>query len=64
MDPRLRGDDGRGEKRMKQPCIYILASGKHGTLSIGARSDPIARTPPPPHSVIPAKAGIHKLDPA
>ena len=28
---------------MKQPCVYILASGKHGTLYIGVTSDLLAR---------------------
>ena len=27
----------------KQPCVYILASGKHGTLYIGVTSDLMAR---------------------
>jgi putative endonuclease len=27
----------------RQPCIYILASGRHGTLYIGVTSDPMAR---------------------
>jgi len=27
----------------RQPCVYILASGKHGTLYIGVTSNPIAR---------------------
>ena len=28
---------------MKQPCVYILASGKHGTLYIGVTSNLLAR---------------------
>ena len=28
---------------MKQPCVYILASGRSGTLYAGVTSDPIAR---------------------
>jgi putative endonuclease len=28
---------------MKQPCVYILASGKYGTLYIGVTSDLIKR---------------------
>ena len=28
---------------MKHPCVYILASGKHGTLYIGVTSDLPAR---------------------
>jgi putative endonuclease len=43
MDPRLRGDDGRGERVDKQPAVYILASGKHGTLYVGVTSDLPAR---------------------
>jgi putative endonuclease len=27
----------------RQPCVYILASGKHGTLYIGVTSDLMAR---------------------
>ena len=32
-----------GEWRVKQPCVYILASGRHGTLYIGVTSDLLAR---------------------
>ena len=28
---------------MKTPCVYILASGRNGTLYIGVTSDPIKR---------------------
>lgn len=28
---------------MKQPCVYILASGRHGTLYTGVTSDLMAR---------------------
>ncbi|MBT8141387.1 MAG: GIY-YIG nuclease family protein [Gammaproteobacteria bacterium] len=28
---------------MKTPCVYILASKKHGTLYVGVTSDPVAR---------------------
>jgi putative endonuclease len=27
----------------RQPCVYILASGRNGTLYIGVTSDPMAR---------------------
>ena len=30
--------------RYRQPCVYILANGKHGTLYIGVTSDLVART--------------------
>lgn len=29
--------------RERQPCVYILASGKHGTLYIGVSSDLLSR---------------------
>ncbi|WP_419808969.1 GIY-YIG nuclease family protein [Sphingomonas sp.] len=29
--------------RERQPCVYILASGRHGTLYIGVTSDLLAR---------------------
>ena len=29
--------------RGRQPCVYILASGRHGTLYIGVTSDLLAR---------------------
>jgi len=29
--------------RQREPCVYILASGKHGTLYIGVTSDLMAR---------------------
>ena len=29
--------------RERQPCVYILAGGKHGTLYIGVTSDLLAR---------------------
>ena len=28
---------------MKQPCVYILASGRNGTLYVGVTSDPVQR---------------------
>lgn len=28
---------------MKQPCVYLLASGRHGTLYIGVTSDLVKR---------------------
>lgn len=28
---------------MKAPCVYLLASGKYGTLYVGVTSDPIKR---------------------
>jgi putative endonuclease len=36
--------EGRGEKKVaRQPCVYILASGRHGTLYTGVTSDLAAR---------------------
>ena len=29
--------------RERQPCVYVLASGRHGTLYIGVTSDLLAR---------------------
>jgi putative endonuclease len=44
MDPRIRGDDDGGEGLMeKPPPVYILASGKRGTLYIGVTSDLLGR---------------------
>lgn len=34
---------GARERGVKQPCVYILASGRHGTLYIGVTSDLMAR---------------------
>jgi putative endonuclease len=44
MDPDCHQDDGRGVKAMsKQPCAYILASRRNGTIYIGVTSDLMAR---------------------
>jgi putative endonuclease len=38
--PRNDGVNGTaGENRMKQPCVYIVASKRHGTLYTGVTSD-------------------------
>ncbi|MHA3840435.1 GIY-YIG nuclease family protein [Sphingomonas aestuarii] len=34
---------GGGRNLAKQPCVYILASGRHGTLYTGVTSDIIVR---------------------
>jgi hypothetical protein len=39
MDSRLRGNDGGERNLAKQPCVYILASCRHGTLYTGVTSD-------------------------
>ncbi len=48
MGPRLRGDDenlggGVAAVPIKQSFVYILASGRHGTLYIGVTSDLMVR---------------------
>jgi predicted GIY-YIG superfamily endonuclease len=35
--------DRRDGGQMKQPCVYIVASKRHGTLYIGVTSDPPRR---------------------
>jgi putative endonuclease len=40
MDPRLRGDDVEGSSMYH---VYILASGRYGTLYIGMTNDPARR---------------------
>ena len=35
--------DGRGGGSLKQPCIYILASSRIGTIYVGVTSNPMAR---------------------
>ena len=40
LDSRLRGNDGA---LVKQPCVYILASARNGTLYVGVTSDLVAR---------------------
>ena len=42
LDSRLRGNDEES-MRERQPCVYILASGRNGTLYIGVTSDLLAR---------------------
>jgi putative endonuclease len=43
LGPRLRGDDDEAKiaykASMKQPCVYMLASKRNGTLYIGTTSD-------------------------
>ena len=34
---------GKGAEVERQPCVYILASGRHGTLYIGVTSNLLAR---------------------
>jgi putative endonuclease len=43
MDPDIRQDDRRGGVVSKQPCVYILASRRNGTIYIGVTSDLLAR---------------------
>lgn len=44
MDSRLRGNDGWGNVAVeKQPCVYILASRRCGTLYIGVTSNLLGR---------------------
>ena len=44
MDPGVRRDDGFwGAGMERRPCVYLLASGRHGTLYIGVTSDLMKR---------------------
>ncbi|HST36118.1 MAG TPA: GIY-YIG nuclease family protein [Allosphingosinicella sp.] len=43
MDPDFRQDDGEGSKVAREPCVYILASRRNGTIYIGVTSDLMAR---------------------
>src|SRR5699024_2196516 len=52
LDSRVRGSDGGSETAQKpgesamdrQPAVYMLASGRNGTLYIGVTSDLVGRT--------------------
>jgi putative endonuclease len=49
---------------MKQPCVYILASKKHGTLYVGVTSDVIKRIWEHKQNVIAGftqRYGVHDL---
>ena len=49
---------------MKQPCVYILASEKHGTLYIGVTSDIVKRIWEHKNDVVEGfteKYGVHRL---
>ena len=49
---------------MKQPCVYILASGWNGTLYVGVTSDLVKRVWEHKHGVVPgftSKYRIHDL---
>jgi putative endonuclease len=54
-----------GEKRMDwQPCVYILASGRHGTLYIGVTSNLLGRIHQHREGLIKgftSRYGIHRL---
>jgi putative endonuclease len=48
LDSRFRGNDGfgrlfRDRSMQKQPCVYILASQRNGTLYVGVTSDLVKR---------------------
>ncbi len=48
----------------KQPCVYILASGRNGTLYIGVTSDLIKRTWEHKNNLVEGftkKYGVHEL---
>ena len=38
-----RKPESRADRRMKQPCVYILASRRNGTLYVGVTSDLVKR---------------------
>lgn len=61
LDPGLRrGDD----TRVKQPCVYILASRRNGTLYIGVTSDLPKRIWEHRNDVVPGftrRYGVHAL---
>ena len=54
-----------GEKRMEwQPCVYILASRRHGTLYVGVTSNLIGRLIQHREGLIPgftSRYGVHRL---
>ncbi|MGP7796684.1 GIY-YIG nuclease family protein [Sphingomonas sp. CLY1604] len=48
----------------RQPCVYILASGRHGTLYVGVTSNLIGRLIQHREGLIPgftSRYGIHRL---
>jgi putative endonuclease len=48
----------------KQPCVYILASGKYGTLYVGVTSDLVKRVWEHKNNVVPGftkRYGVHDL---
>ena len=48
----------------RQPCVYILANGRHGTLYIGVTSNLLARLHQHREGLIPgftSRYGVHRL---
>ena len=56
--------ESREDTKMKQPCVYIMASKRNGTLYIGVSSDLIKRVWEHKHNLVEGftkRFGVHQL---